>query len=111
MKIIIQPISVIILSLTMVFLITGCTSSDYYRLNQTRDDIDWKMTRYRNEVAFGTIGPSFQPSVDYAYQAYKTAFDAALKRANNNYNAPTPASVTQLADQLIEVLSSVPVVP
>ncbi|MEI9864512.1 MAG: hypothetical protein WDN00_08160 [Limisphaerales bacterium] len=69
------------------------------------------MTRYRNEVAFGSIDPSFQPSVNAAYQAYKTAFDTAVKQANNNYNAPTPANVTQLADQLILVLSSIPVVP
>ena len=111
MKIKIQPIGVIILSLTMLLFITGCATTDYYRLNQTRDDIDWKMIHYRNEVAFGGIGPSFQPSVNSAYQAYKTAFDAALKQANNNYNAPTPANVTQLADQLIEILSAIPVVP
>ena len=67
------------LTVAALYFITGCAMTDYYRLKQTRDDIDWKMTRYRNEVAFGGIGPSFQPQVNAAYQSYQTAFDAALK--------------------------------
>jgi hypothetical protein len=101
----------IVLMLATLCFITSCATTDYYRLNQTRDDIDWKMTWYRNEVAFGAIGPSFQPQVNAAYQAYQTAFSAALKQANNNYNAPTPDNVTQLADQLLLTLSAIPVVP
>lgn len=100
-----------IIVLVMAAICSGCATADYYRLGQTRDDIDWKMTRYRNEVAFGGIGPSFQPQVNAAYEAYKAAFDEALKQANNNYKAPTPTNVTQLADQLLLVLSSIPVVP
>jgi hypothetical protein len=111
MKTKIRPLGMIILILAALCLITGCATTDYYRLNQTRDDIAWKMTRYRNEVAFGAIGPSFQPQVNAAYQAYQTAFDAALKQANNNYNAPTPDNLTQLADQLLSTLSAIPVVP
>jgi len=100
-----------ILVLASLCFINGCTTTDYYRLKQTRDDIDWKMTRYRNEVALGAIGSSYQPQVEAAYQAYRTAFDAALKQANNNCDAPTPANVTQLANQLLLTLSAVPVVP
>jgi hypothetical protein len=111
MKIKIRPLGMMILILTALCFIPSCATTDYYRLNQTRDDIDWKMTRYRNEVAFGAIGPSFQPQVNAAYQAYQTAFDAALKQANNNYNAPTPDNVTQLANQLLLTLSAIPVVP
>jgi hypothetical protein len=111
MKTKIRPLGTIILILAALCFITGCATTDYYRLNQTRDDIDWKMTRYRNEVAFGAIGPSFQPQVNAAFQAYQTAFDAALKQANNNYNAPTPDNVTQLANQLLLTLSAIPVVP
>jgi hypothetical protein len=101
---------IVILTAALCF-ITGCATTDYYRLGQTRDDIDWKMTWYRNEAAFGAIGPSFQPEVNAAYQAYQSAFDAALKQANNNYNAPTPANVKQLADQLLTTLGAIPVVP
>jgi hypothetical protein len=111
MKTNIRQIGMTILTLAALCFIAGCATTGCYRLGQTRDDIDWKMTRYRNEVAFGGIGPSFQPQVDAAYQAYKTAFDAALQQANNNYDAPTPANVTQLADQLLSVLGSIPVVP
>jgi hypothetical protein len=111
MKTRIQTLGIIVLALAALGLIPGCAATDYYRLGQTRDDIDWKMTRYRNEAAFGGIAPSFQPQVNAAYSAYKTAFDASLKQANNNYDAPTPANVTQLADQLLSVLGSIPVVP
>jgi hypothetical protein len=58
---------IVILTAALCF-ITGCATTDYYRLGQTRDDIDWKMTWYRNEAAFGAIGPSFQPEVNAAYQ-------------------------------------------
>ena len=92
-------------------LLNGCATTDYYRLKQTHDDIDWKMTRYRNEVAFNAIPAGFEAPVNAAYQAYQTAFDAALKQAGNNDNAPTPANVTQLADQLLLTLSAIPVVP
>ena len=103
MKTRIRRAGVIILTVAALCFITGCATTDYYRLKQTRDDIDWKMTRYRNEVAFGTIGPSFQPQVNAAYQA--------LRQASNNDNAPTPDNVKQLADQLLLTLSAIPVVP
>jgi hypothetical protein len=111
MKWIIRPAGRFVIILAALCFLTGCVTTDYYRLNQTRDDIDWKMTRCRNEVAFGAIGPSFQPPVHAACQAYQAAFDAALKQAGNNDNAPTPDNVTQLADQLLLTLSAIPVVP
>src|SRR5664279_966712 len=101
MKRTVRLASLFVLILATLCLLNGCATTDYYRLKQTRDDIDWKMTRYRNEVAFGMIGTSFQPPVNAAYQAYQTAFDAALRQAGNNDSAPTPANVTQLADQLL----------
>ena len=101
-----------LLLLTLVAgLLAGCATTDYYRLKQTRDDIDWKMTWYRNEAAFNAIPPSFEPPVNAAYQAYKTAFDAALQQAGNNADAPTPDNVKQLADQLLSLLGAIPVVP
>ena len=111
MKIKSRPPGLIVLTLAALCFIGGCSTTDYYRLGQTRNDIDWKMTWYRNEVAFGAIAPSFQPQVDAAYQAYKSAFDVALKHSNNNYDAPTPSNVKQLADQLLSTLAAIPVVP
>jgi hypothetical protein len=106
-----QKICTILLALTALCIISGCATTDYYRLKQTRNDIDFAMTRYRNEVAFGNIAPSFQPQVNAAYQSYKTAFDAAVQQAHSNYDAPTPDNVKQLADQLLSLLGSIPVVP
>ena len=101
----------LVLILVALFLLAGCATTDYYRLKQTRDDIDWKMTWYRNEVAFGAIPPGFEPQVNEAYQAYKKAYDEALKQANNNADAPTPNNVKELADQLLTIRSAIPVVP
>ena len=106
-----QQVGAIILTVAALCFITGCATTDYYRLKQTRNDVDWKMTWYRNEVSFSAIPPGFEPQVNAAYQAYQAAFDAALKQAGNNYNAPTPDNVKQLADQLLSVLGSIPVVP
>jgi hypothetical protein len=111
MKMNFQKIRAFLLTLAVLGLISGCATTDYYRLKQTRDDVDFAMTRYRNEAAFGNIAPSFQPEVNTAYQNYKTAYDAAVKQANSNYDAPTPDNVKQLADQLLSTLSAIPVVP
>ena len=101
----------ILATLAALCFISGCTTTGPYRLKQTRDDIDFAMNHYRNQVSFGRIAPAFQPDVNSAYQAYKKAFDAAVQQANSNYDTPTPANVTQLANQLLSVLGSVPAAP
>jgi len=111
MKTGLQKICAVLLALAVFCVISGCATADYYRLKQTRNDIDFAMTRYHNGVTFGNIAPSFQPEVNSAYQAYKTAFDAAVQQANSNYDAPTPDNVKQLADQLLSILGSIPAVP
>ena len=112
MKIKFQKICAIVLALAALCIISGCaTTNNSYSLKQTRDDVDFAMTRYRNEVSFGNIAPSFQPEVNTAYQNYKTAFDAAVKQANSNYDVPAPDNVKQLADKLLSILGSIPVVP
>ncbi len=101
----------IFLTLAALCVISGCATTDYYRLKQTRNDIDYAMTRYRNEVAFAVITPQLQAQVNAAYQAYKTAFDAAVQQAHANYDAPTPDNVKQLADQLLSILGAIPAAP
>jgi hypothetical protein len=100
-----------LLTLAMLCAISGCATTDYYRLKQTRDDIDFAMTRYQNEVSFAAISPAFQRQVNTAYHAYQKAFDAAVEQVHSNYNAPTPDNVKQLADQLLSILGSIPVAP
>src|SRR5277367_2587744 len=106
-----QKIRAMLLTLAAFCIISGCSTTDYYRLKSTRDNVDFAMNRYRNEVSFGNIAPAFQPQVNAAYAAYKTAFDAAVEQAKSNYDAPTPDNVRQLADQLMSILGSIPVVP
>ena len=87
---------------------TGSTKGAYPTLKQTRMNVDWPMTRYRNAVAAGAVTLGEQQQVNNAYSAYKSAFDAALKAANNNADATTPDNVKALANQLIAVLGAIP---
>ena len=97
------------LLLILITLVAGCASmGGAYKLKQTRQDVDWAMVRYHNRQAFGYLTPQEQQSVSDAYKAYQNAFNAAFKQANGNYNAPTPANVSQLADQLLSTLDSIP---
>ena len=105
------PLASIALLLAMITLLfsTGCTTtSGGYQLKQTRDDVDFAMTRFNNRSTFGFITPQEQQQVSAAYKTYQTAFNEAVKQANGNYNTPTPANVKQLADQLMSVLAAIP---
>ncbi len=101
---------VILLALAALCFTSGCTSTagGVYRLKQTRDDVDWAMTRYQNRSAFGFVTVEFRQQVSTAYKAYQTAFNEAVKQAHSNYNAPTPDNVKLLADQLLNTLGSIP---
>jgi hypothetical protein len=101
----------ILLILAALFVISGCATTNYYQLKQTRDDIDAAMTRYQNEVSFAAISPEFQQQVNTAYHAYQKAFDAAVEQAHSDTNAPTPDNVKLFADRLLLILSSIPVAP
>lgn len=99
----------ILIALVTLLFNSGCTTtSGGYQLKQTRDDVDFAMTRFNNRSTFGFITPQEQQQVSAAYKTYQTAFNEAVKQANGNYNTPTPTNVKQLADQLMSVLASIP---
>ena len=101
-----------VLALVALCIISGCaTTNKSYSLKQTNSDVNFAMTRFHKEVSFGHIAPSFQPEVNTAYQHYETAFDAAVKQANSNFDTPAPDNVKQLADKLLSILGSIPVTP
>src|SRR5262249_32351831 len=89
----------------------GCASSGpkgaYPTLKQTRMNVDWPMTRYRNAVAAGAVTLGQRRQVNDAYAAYKKAVDAALKAANNNENVTTPDNVKTLTNQLLAALDAI----
>ena len=89
---------------------TGCTttSSGGYTLKQSRDDVNWAMVRFHNREAAGFITSAERQQVMNAYNAYQTAFNAAIQQAQSNLNAPAPDSVKQSADQLLSVLGAIP---
>jgi hypothetical protein len=107
----IKRLCAILFAVVIPCLFAGCASTaggGGYQLKQTRNDVDWGMTRYHNRLSFGFITPSQQDQVTAAYNAYQTAFNAAVEQAHANYSAPTPDNVKQLADQLLSILGSIP---
>ena len=111
MKSRIQQVCALLLAFAALGFFTGCTSVSEHgarTLGQTRDDIDWAMTRYQNRVTFGFVTPTLMQQVSVAYKAYQTAFNEAAQKADMDYNTPTPDNVKQLADQLLLALSSIP---
>ena len=92
-------------------LVSGCAGSGkgtYPTLKQTRMNVDWPMTRYRNGVAAGVVTLGERERVDAAYKNYKQAFDAAVQDAHSNLDVTTPENVKVLANQVIEAISSIP---
>ncbi len=112
MKAKIWQVALLIVSLAIGGLVGGCASGGpkgaYPTLRNTEVNVDWPMTRYRNAVSAGRVTLGMQQQVNQAYSAYKQGFDAALKAANNNYDATTPQNVQDLANQVISTVGAVP---
>ena len=87
---------------------TGSTKGAYPTLKQTQINVDWPMTRYRNAVAAGAVTLGERQQVDEAYKNYQTAFAAAVKAANGNYEVTTPDNVKALANQLLQAIAAIP---
>lgn len=97
--------------LLTVVLPSGCVSTQatpYPSLRQTQINVAWPMTRYRNAAAFGNLTLGERERVHAAYTRYQSAFDQALLAAHGNYNSPTPENVKELANEVIRVISAIP---
>ena len=99
---------ILLLAVTIWSCSCASTGGGAYQLKQTRNDVDWAMTRYHNRLAFGFLPPQERERVSEAYKTYQSAFNSAVKQANGNYNTPTPDNVKQLAEQLFSILDSIP---
>ena len=105
-----QRLNFMVLMLALTFLSSSCTSppgSDTYRLKQTGDNINWAMTRYRNQVTYGNVTFEQQKQISAAYDAYQAGFIEAVQQAHQNYDAPTPDNVKVLANQLLSILGTI----
>ena len=111
MNIRIQRLCAVLFAMATLCLFSGCASTSgggSYQLKQTRDNVDWAMTRYHNRLSFGFISSGKQEQVTAAYKAYQTAFNQAVRQAHSDYSTPTPDNVNQLANQLLSILSAIP---
>jgi hypothetical protein len=96
----------------MALVLQGCvTVAESRTLKQTDIRISWLMTHYRDAAAFGKLTLGERERVNTAYAAYEPAFKAALQQAGGNYNTPTPENVKAVANELIQVISSIPDIP
>lgn len=87
---------------------TGSATGTYPTLKQTRINVDWPMTRYRNAVAAGGVTLAERERVDQAYKNYQQAFDAAVAAAHSNFDSTTPDNVKALANQVIDAIAAIP---
>jgi hypothetical protein len=97
--------------LSLALVLGGCASTQsgtYPTLKQTQINVSPYMTRYRNAAAFGALTLGEKERMNAAYARYQSAFNQALQAAGGNYNAPTPDNVKAQANELIRVLSSIP---
>jgi hypothetical protein len=101
------------LSLATALLVSGCASGGsgkgaYPTLKQTRMNVDWPMTNFRNAVAAGRVTLGEQQQVNAAYAQFESAFKAAVQAAGSNYEVTTPDNVKTLANQVINAVSAIP---
>jgi hypothetical protein len=103
-------VSILVISASL--LMTGCTSTGstkgaYPTLKQIQMNVDFPMRRYRNAVSAGAVTLGERQQVDEAYKNYQTAFAAAVKEANGNYEVTTPDNVKALANQVVEAIGAI----
>jgi hypothetical protein len=104
-----KRVCILLFAAATLGLYNGCVApGGVDSLKITRNNIDWAMVHYNNRADFGSVTAQEKAQVSAAYTAYQTAFNEALKQANSNLDAPTPTNVTQLANQLMVVLGSIP---
>jgi hypothetical protein len=106
-------IGLLILSLATALLVSGCASAGsgkgaYPTLRQTRMNVDWPMTNFRNAVAAGRVTLGEQQQVNAAYAEFESAFKAAVQAAGSNYEVTTPDNVKSLANQVINAVNAIP---
>jgi hypothetical protein len=100
-----------LLFLTASLLLTGCASTStprgaYPTLKQIRMNVEPKMTRYRNEAAFGGLSLGERQRVEAAYSRYEKAYQEAVKAAGANYDVTTPDNVKALANEVISAIDA-----
>lgn len=102
------------LLLALALVLSGCGSIHFgaknRTLKQTQMDISWPMTHYLIAAGFGALTLAERERINTAYPAYQAAFDQALQEAGGNYDAPSPDYLKVRANQLIVVLSGIPMV-
>ena len=101
----------IVPALLLALAVGGCASTQsgtYPTLKQTQLNVDWPMRRYQTAAAYGNLTLAEKERMNAAYAKYQAAFNQALQAAGGNYNAPTPDYVKAQANEVIRVLSGIP---
>ena len=92
----------------------GCASNppgSYPTLKQTDINVYWPWYRVKNASYFGKLTLAERQRVDEVYANYKTAWNQAVEAAGGNLHAPTPDHVKDLANEVINVTTSIQIPP
>jgi hypothetical protein len=96
-----------LLTSPVVFL-SGCATSSrkvaYQTLASVEATVDAAMQRYADLVVRGQVPADIQAKVKQAYEAYQTAFHAAVTAAQLNVNSAAPADVAKLGDDVANLI-------
>lgn len=89
---------------------TGCTNVKgvvYKTLAATAYSVDTGLRAYADQVVAGKVTAAHQAKVRDAKRQYEVAMKAAIETAQFNFQAPTPESLTALANLLLTTISEV----
>jgi hypothetical protein len=94
-------------ALPLGVLTSGCATSRtiaYQTLASVEATVDAAMQRYADLVVRGQVPADTQAKVKQAYEAYQTAFHAAVTAAQLNVNSAAPADVAKLGDDVANLV-------
>lgn len=91
-------------ALTLAFVI-GCASMTAYKsLSATQITVQTAMSSFDDLVIKGHVSTNSVPQVSHAYNAFESAFSAAVIAAQFNTNAPSPGNIAILAQNVTDAI-------
>jgi hypothetical protein len=91
-----------------VFVMTACgtSKSSYQTFAAVKTGVDVGMSAWADRVVAGKTTPQQQAQVKAAFEAYQTAYVAAINHAVSGSSSPAPAEVIAAAANITNLLVS-----
>ena len=112
MKTIARILGVALVSVIATTLNFGCASAPTtgggITLDQTDQKVEMAMLKFRDESIAGNLTTAEREGIQKAYQAYRTAYNAALAEAGSDKKAAASDSVKAAADDVVARVAAIP---